>query len=165
LIKVLVILHHKENRKKCTLTPLRRRAELEVKVIRPAPGGYQPLEIEGGVLLQVGAPPLGPDDRALLDEDPCRRLVLIDSNWIKVPAILRSIRSRGPLARRSLPSEVRTAYPRRSKLFRDPPGGLATVEAIAAANAILGEFDPSFLENYHWAGEFLELNRDLFSVK
>ena len=47
------------------------------------------------------------------------------------------------LALRSLPAEVETAYPRRSKVFEDPAGGLATIEAIFAALAIRSHFSPA----------------------
>ena len=76
--------------------------------------------------------------------------------------LLRRLEPRGSLLARSLPGEIRTAYPRRSKLFRDPPRGLATVEALVSALAILGSPDFSLLEGYLWADNFLALNRDFF---
>ncbi len=158
---ILIIQHHKENRKKCTVTAIEGRPGIEVRVLRPGPSGYRPVEIEGGILLAVGAAALSPRDRALLD-GPGKRLVLIDANWVKVPGIIRALEPAGPLARRSLDPAFRTAYPRRSKVFQDPPGGLATVEAIAAAMAVLGFFDPAVLSGYVWAEKFLELNRGLF---
>jgi len=161
-VRFLAIQYHKENHKKCTLTPLRNRPDVEIQVLRPGPSGYPPFWIEGGILLAVGAPPLERSDRAILDADPGSRVVLIDGNWVKVPAILRALRARGPLVHRSLPEGIRTAYPRRSKLFVDPAGGLATVEAMAAAGAILGEPDPELLAGYTWREEFLRLNDHLF---
>jgi pre-rRNA-processing protein TSR3 len=89
-------------------------------------------------------------------------LILIDCNWARVGRLLPVFADRGPLARRSIPAEVQTAYPRRSKVFEDPAGGLATIEAIVAALAILGWPEPSLLDGFHWAGEFLERNRFLF---
>ena len=62
------------------------------------------------------------------------------------------------LERRSLPRELVTAYPRRSKLNRDPDEGLASVEALFLAAAILGEPEPDLLRHYCWSGEFLERN-------
>ncbi|MGH9362411.1 MAG: hypothetical protein ACRD2T_10885, partial [Thermoanaerobaculia bacterium] len=87
-IQVLVVQHHKENRRKCTLTPLRERGDIRVEVLRPGPGGYPPFPLPGGILLRVGAPPLEPRDRALLDASPERRLILLDANWVKVPGML-----------------------------------------------------------------------------
>jgi pre-rRNA-processing protein TSR3 len=163
-VRFLAIQHHKENHKKCTLTPLRNRPDVEIEVLRPGPGGYPQFWIEGGILLAVGAPPLERSDRAILDADPRNRVVLIDGNWIKVPGILRVLRARGPLVHRSLPEGIRTAYPRRSKIFVDPEGGLATVEAMAAAGAILGSPDPELLAGYTWREEFLKLNASLFGA-
>ena len=53
---------------------------------------------------------------------------------------------------------IRTAYPRSSKLFEDPDGGLATVEALYAAHRILGKDIHGLLDYYHWAEQFLLLN-------
>lgn len=161
---ILIIQHRKENPKKCTVTALRGRPDVEVMVLHAGPSGYPPLEIEGGILLAVDSPPLSPADRALVAPGTGGRLVLIDANWVKIPPMLWCLRSRGPLAHRSLPGSIRTAYPRRSKVFEDPAGGLATVEALAAALAILGMPDPTLLEGYVWKEEFLELNRELFGV-
>lgn len=155
--RILIIQHFKENPKKCTVTAIRDRPGIEVRVMRPGPSGYPAIEVEGGILLAVGAPPLTAGDRPLLEGD--RRLVLIDANWVKVPRILRLLKPREPLVPRSLTAEVRTAYPRRSKVFEDPPEGLASVEALAAALAILGSPDPALLDGYIWKDRFLELNR------
>jgi pre-rRNA-processing protein TSR3 len=51
-----------------------------------------------------------------------------------------------------------TAYPRKSKLFEDPERGLASVEALYAALALLGEQRQELLANYRWARTFLALN-------
>ena len=118
--------------------------------------------MEGGILLKVDAPVLEPSDRNHLEVSPESRLILIDSNWVKVPSLLRLLRVRGPMVERSLPP-IQTAYPRRSKIFQDPGGGLATVEAMMAALAILGQPDFSLLRGYRWGEEFLESNREFFS--
>jgi pre-rRNA-processing protein TSR3 len=157
--KVLILHFHKENPKKCSAEALRGRPGIEMRVVRPGAGGqYPPTELAGGILLAVGAPILSREDRAILDESPERRLVLIDANWVKVPIVLRTLAPRGPLVERTLPPDVLTAYPRKSKVREDPAGGLATVEAAAAALAILGAPDPTLLDGYLWAGEFLGKN-------
>jgi pre-rRNA-processing protein TSR3 len=158
---VLILKYHRENPKKCSVTAIEGRPGVEIRAVKPGHSGYGPIELEGGILLAVDSPPLTSADRGLLD-GPDRRLVLIDANWIRVPALLDALRPRGPLVSRSLPAEVRTAYPRRSKIHEDPAEGLATIEALAAALALLGSFDRSILDGYHWAKEFLELNRWLF---
>jgi pre-rRNA-processing protein TSR3 len=52
----------------------------------------------------------------------------------------------------------RTAYPRTSKVFRDPDGGLATIEAIFAAYVALGRDAERLLDEYRWADDFRRLN-------
>jgi pre-rRNA-processing protein TSR3 len=64
---------------------------------------------------------------------------------------------------RSVPPGVRTAYPRRSKLYQDPAGGLASVEALAAALHVLGLPPDAVLDGYRWREPFLELNRSFFA--
>jgi len=60
---------------------------------------------------------------------------------------------------RSIPPGFVTVYPRRSKTFDDPANGLASVEALFAASAVLGEENPKLLEGYLWKEQFLEGNR------
>jgi pre-rRNA-processing protein TSR3 len=61
----------------------------------------------------------------------------------------------GEPIRRSIPSQIRTAYPRTSRVFEDPPQGLASIEAVYVARRILGDDDPSLLDGYHWKQAFL----------
>ncbi len=61
----------------------------------------------------------------------------------------------------SIRARLRTAYPRRSKTFEDPGAGLASVEALFAAMALLGQPRPDLLDEYHWRERFLELNPGL----
>ena len=56
-----------------------------------------------------------------------------------------------------------TAYPRTSKLFGDPLGGLATVEAVFAAYSVLGRDVTGLLDQYHWRDEFLARNAERLS--
>lgn len=163
-VRVLVIQHHRENRKKCSLTPALGRSDMEVIVPQAGPAGYPPLPLPRGILLQVGAPPLTDADRALLVGEPERRLVLLDGNWSKIPSMLAHVRGAVGLEPRSLPSGIQTAYPRRSKVFEDPEGGLASIEALHAALAILGQRDDSWLDGYHWKREFLDRNASWLSL-
>jgi len=64
---------------------------------------------------------------------------------------------------RTLPT-WQTAYPRVSKVFDDPTGGLATIEAIFAAHTILEKDTTGLLDEYYWAEQFLELNRNRLPV-
>ena len=54
-----------------------------------------------------------------------------------------------------MPPGISTAYPRVSRNFPDPDGGLASVEALYVALRILDDDDPSILDGYHWRDEFL----------
>ena len=62
--------------------------------------------------------------------------------------------------RRRLP-ELVTAYPRRSTFAVDPRHGLASVEALYAATALLDGPCPELLAQYRWAAEFLAANPGL----
>ena len=68
--------------------------------------------------------------------------------------MIRKIRA----PRRQLPL-FETAYPRSSKLFRDPPGGLASAEALFVASLVFSRYDENLLDGYRWKEEFLEANR------
>ncbi|MFY9342057.1 MAG: hypothetical protein WAT39_06195, partial [Planctomycetota bacterium] len=85
--------------------------------------------------------------------DQAHPLLLLDSTWRWLPA-LRACVVCAPLPR-SIPAGVRTAYPRTSKVFTDPAAGLASVEALFVARALLGDRDPSLLDGYRWREQFL----------
>ena len=91
-----------------------------------------------------------------------RPLLLIDSSWRDLPRVLQGVR--GTLHRRALPPELKTAYPRRSNWFPDPAGGLASIEALHAAQTILGRRDDSLLDGYRWAEDWLRMNAGLLSA-
>lgn len=140
-LQASIIRHASENLAKCTLEPLRQRAELEFFEATP---GFQ---IDGTdmTLLEVGAPVLGPLDAG-------RKILLLDGNWKHVE-FLRSRVVGTPIVR-SLPV-IDTAYPRRNRSGLDPLVGLASVEALYLALKILGHDDPTLLADYHWREEFL----------
>jgi pre-rRNA-processing protein TSR3 len=139
---VHVIRHPKERVAKCSLRPLHGRADI---AFRRATKGFR-FDASGFVLLAVAAPELSDQDRG-------RPLLLLDSTWRHLPALERCIM--GEPLRRSLPLGIKTAYPRTSKVFADPEGGLASVEALYAAMRLLGTDDPSLLDAYRWRDEFL----------
>jgi pre-rRNA-processing protein TSR3 len=158
---LLIVQDFKENRRKCTLTPLEGRSGIEfLRLGHPArsPDG---VDLPSGILLDLQGPSLKREDRTLCST---RTLILVDSTWARVPKVLARTKaaSGSQLYLRSLPSCFRTAYPRASKLFEDPPTGLASVEAAFAATALLGEPRFDLLESYRWAREFLELNVEAF---
>jgi pre-rRNA-processing protein TSR3 len=163
-ISFLAVQDYRENRRKCTLEPLRGLAGIEiVRLPRTAPR-EAPYELPGGILLEVGAPALRPEDAALLGGGG--RIVLLDATWVRVKALKRRLKVRegDSLEPRSMPLGIQTAYPRRSKLHEDPEEGLASVEALFAASAILGAPREDFFAHYRWSQDFLALNERFFAA-
>lgn len=139
---VIIIRHPKERLSKCSLEPLRGREDVE---FIKAKEGFK-FDAGGHILLALEAPPLSSADAG-------KPLLLLDSTWRRLPQ-LESCLEGEPL-RRSLPLGIKTAYPRVSKTFTDPPGGLASVEALYVAKRIFGEEDATLLDHYRWKEEFL----------
>lgn len=144
---ILIVHDLREPAKKCSVTPL-----------RGMPGvRFEPLQ--GGRRVDAGRRIwLHPDGDELSAADRGIGVLLIDCTWRRVSKLSSFID--GELVRRRLPRLV-TAYPRRSKLVPDPVDGLASVEALYAALAILGDPHPELLNGYRWAAEFLAANPDL----
>ncbi len=138
-----IVVHPKENRRKCSLWPLRGRPDLVFVRFRPDLS----LELPGYVRLSVHGPPL-------TERDAQCGLLLLDGTWRYAEQMEKHFASVPP---RSLPG-LRTAYPRRSKLFEEPAGGLASVEALYAAYRLLGRPTDGLLDHYRWAEEFLRAN-------
>jgi pre-rRNA-processing protein TSR3 len=141
-IPTTVIRHASERLSKCSLTPLHGRPEITFLTAR----GDMRFDGTGFIVLAVDAPLLSGTDAG-------HPLLLLDSTWRLLPKLLR--RLDGAPIYRSLPSAVRTAYPRVSKVFADPLGGLASVEALYLARKLLGDDDVSLLDGYHWRDAFL----------
>ena len=141
-IRTTVIRHEKEKIRKCSLRFLHERPEMTF--LRQRPGFH--FDATGFTLLAVDAPPLSPADAG-------RPLLLLDSTWRWLPQLLACVDG-APIAR-SIPGELRTAYPRTSKVFEDPAAGLASIEALYVARKLLGDDDPSLLDGYHWKDAFL----------
>lgn len=142
LVPVTVIRHPKERISKCSLRFLHDRPEFTFLRARP---GFR-FDATGFLLLAVDAPPLDVSDRG-------HSLLLLDSTWRYLPQVAACVE--GEPIRRSIPGHVRTAYPRVSRNFEDPSGGLASIEALYLAKRLLGDDDPSLLDGYHWRDEFL----------
>jgi pre-rRNA-processing protein TSR3 len=140
--RATILVHYKERRSKCTLEPLRDRSDLAFVDFEPE----MRVPAEGHVVLEVGAP-------VITEEDAGKPLMLLDATWRLLPALRRSLE--GEFVTRSLPSGLTTAYPRRSKLEPDPDAGLASVEALHTALALLGHRDDTLLEAYRWRDAFL----------
>jgi len=147
-VDVLIFRDPRESVRKCSLTPLR--GHPHVRFVADRVSAQPPFVLEAGsrVLLH-------PDGEELSARDAGRDLLLIDCSWRRLAPMLARVE--GELSPRRLPPLV-TAYPRRNKQGEDPEAGLASVEALYAALALMGECRPELLEGYHWGEEFLSLN-------
>lgn len=141
-IPTTVIRHPKERIAKCSLRFLHDRAEMTFLRAKP---GFR-FDATGFTLLAVDAPVLSPADAG-------RPLLLLDSTWRWLPQLMACVT--GAPVLRSIPGNVRTAYPRVSKVFDDPAAGLASIEALYLARKLLGDDDPTLLDGYHWREPFL----------
>lgn len=139
----VIVRDPRENPRKCSILPLRGRADLVFLTHPAAP--VPPLD--GYVRLAADGPLLSDADR------PCG-LLLLDGSWRRVGGMARAFAA---VPARSL-TGYRTAYPRVSKQGTDPGNGLATVEALFVAYRILGRPTAGLLAHYRWAAEFLRAN-------
>jgi len=142
---MIIIVHSKERRKKCSLTP-----------IRDMPGFtfYDDLNYD----IPDNALMLHPEGAPLTKEDGDRPIVLIDATW----KYFKKIFNRDPKLKeyetRSVP-ETLTAYPRQSKFRTHPPNYLASIEVIFCVGMILGKEEYiRTIDEYYFKDEFLELN-------
>lgn len=143
-IPVTILRHPKERLSKCSLEPLKGRPE--ITFIKASKG--LKFDCTGYILLSIDAPELSPLDAG-------HPILLLDSTWRLLPDLEACLI--GVPIRRSLPSSVKTAYPRISKIFSDPLQGLASVEALYLTKYILGENDIGLLDAYHWRDKFLNI--------
>ena len=139
---VVVIRHPKERISKCSLRTLHDRAGF---TFHKATKTFR-YDATGHVLLRVGAPPIS-------EADAGHPLLLLDSTWRWLPQLEQCID--GEPIQRSIPAGVETAYPRVSRNYEDPDGGLASVEALYVALRCMGHDDPTLLDGYHWKDAFL----------
>lgn len=144
----VIIVHSKERRSKCTVAPLRGDQRLQFFRFPRRPD-----DLSGYVRLGMTGP-------ILSSADASSGLLLLDGTWRWADQMEATV---AEVPTRTLPS-LRTAYPRVSKVFHDPQEGLATVEALFAALAILGRDTTGILKNYPFAEEFLRLNPQLTTI-
>jgi pre-rRNA-processing protein TSR3 len=146
-LDVLILRDPRESTKKCSLTPLRGFPGVQFftwKIERR-------FDVGSRILLHA-------DGEEITAADAGRPLFLIDCAWRRVPQLLASCD--GDLTPRRLP-KLTTTYPRKSLTFTDPEQGLASIEALYAALALLGQPRPDLLASYRWADEFLAQNPTL----
>jgi pre-rRNA-processing protein TSR3 len=139
----VVVRHPRENVRKCSIWPLRHRADF-VFLTHPV---KDPPSLEGYIRLAA-------EGLELSAADAGYGLLLLDSSWRWLGPMSRPFLDVPP---RSL-NRFKTAFPRRSKRYDDPDNGLATVEALYLAHHILRRPTEGLLAHYRWAEQFLRLN-------
>ena len=144
---VLILRDPRESSRKCSLTALRGTSGIRFVNFHRE----RRLDARGRILLHPEGEEIGPADRG-------KPLLLLDCAWRRVPDLLASVDGE-PQARR-LP-RLATAYPRRNREGADPERGLASIEALYAALALLGDPRPDLLGGYRFAGDFLAANPGL----
>jgi len=146
----ILVVHPRENRAKCSLEPLRGRAD--VRFVKFTLKAASALELE----LHLGRDyvRLAVDGEPLSERDAAKGIVLLDGNWRFAGAMNRAF---AQVPSRSLRG-FKTAYPRTAKLRTDPEEGLASIEALYIANSILGRPTGGLLDGYHWRDPFLAAN-------
>ncbi len=148
-LRYTVVCYHREPEKKCTLHPLRGRADVEFRS-REEPGEFGP----GALLLYPDGETLTPELARELPAgagDGRVEIVLIDSRWSRAAKVLAEL---PPLRRVSLEGFVTGAERKRPP----PAGGLASVEALYVASLMFGRPDLTLLDGYHFKERFLEHN-------
>lgn len=145
----IVIRHKKENLKKCSLRGLEKRPDFRF---------YRyPLETfqaDSTYLLLT----LDADEELSLADKECGLLIL-DGTWRYARDMEKNIPALSSFKKRCLPPNLVTAYPRRQQDCPNPAQGLASIEAIAYAYAVLQRPIEGLLDQYHWKDSFLEKNR------
>ena len=151
-----IVLDHGETANKCTIIPLRARPDFRFFPVF-GQGALGPLDAP--ILLH-------PDGRCLSDIPralPVSALASVDCVWRRLPKILPRLRwVSAPAALAKVPDGFVTAYPRRGMPSADPEGGLATIEALFIAAALLGNWDVSLLSRYYFGRAFVERNAKRF---
>jgi pre-rRNA-processing protein TSR3 len=143
-LDVLILRDPREALAKCSLTPLR------------GMHGVRFVAYDRARRLQAGRRILlHPDGQELGAADRGHGLLLVDCAWRRVDELLATVD--GELVARRLPA-LATAYPRKSRVFADPARGLASIEALYAALALLARPRPELLAHYRWGASFLARN-------
>lgn len=143
----IVLRHRRENLQKCSLRGLESRPDFR---FFKYPCDTLP-DLSGYIMLAMNEPPL-----TIADAD--KGIFLLDATWRYAEKMLQFVDKHAVVERRGIPSGYRTAYPRRQDDCPAPEAGLASVEALYIAYAILGRDTSGLLDTYHWRNEFLEKN-------
>ncbi len=160
MVKTIIIRHVKENRKKCSLTPLEAREDFEFYTypscaLNASSSGAQSLanvSLDGAILLDFDGPPLSLDDRN------CSSLLLLDGTWRYAQTMRKNLPQLNSCSVRRIPDGFVTAYPRKQTDCSEPDAGLASIEALYVAYHILGWDVRGMLDSYYWRDLFLFKN-------
>lgn len=151
-LPTVVLRHRKENLKKCSLTGLESRPDID---FFRYPTDSLP-DLSGYVQLAMEAPPLSQNDAAY-------GLFLVDATWRYAEKMDAYVAAQQTVVKRSLPGDWRTAYPRKQEDCPSPEHGLASVEALFAAYTILGWPTEGLLDHYYWKDQFIQKNSKLIN--
>lgn len=141
----IIIRHTKENKKKCSLTPLEKRADMlffEYPLKAPLP------QLEDYILLDL-------DGEELSKSDSNKGLLILDGTWRYAKKMREAIPALSRCLVRKIPGHYRTAYPRKQTDCFDPERGLASLEAIYIAYHLMGRSTAGLLDAYYWRQQFL----------
>lgn len=150
-----VILDAGETVNKCTIAPLSERSDFRLFHVK---GANRLGPLHSPILLHHEGKCLTELRQSLLS---LTGLATIDCVWRRLEYLIGRIEGPLPLLAR-IPDGFVTAYPRKSSLNTDPEGGLATIEAIFVASALLGNWDVSLLSKYYFGRNFVKLNAKRF---
>ncbi len=153
-LPTIIYRHRKENLKKCSLRGLENRSDIHFYTYPQTPLP----DLSSYILLTLDAP-------LLSQEDNLYGIFLIDGTWKHADTMYRHVKKNHTFLERSLPSHLKTAYPRRQEDCIDPERGLASVEALMASYVLLGKDPSGLLDHYHWKNEFLAKNPELLQPR
>jgi ribosome biogenesis protein Tsr3 len=144
---MIIILHSHEDRKKCSLSPIR---DLPQFTYFPDTKFTLP---EKALILHPDGPPLDHNDR---DRD----LVLIDATWKYHQRIMNREPVLATFEQRSIEGFT-TVFPRKDRAGKSHPTNyLASIEVIIATGLILQRSEyTDVIKYYHFGEEFLSVNK------
>ncbi len=156
-----ILIDHSETSNKCTILPLSYRPDFKItRFPRQITAKPPRLRLQSQLLLHPAGTPINDymRDRPAF----AGSLAAIDCIWRRLDPIINAIANPLPLLV-GLPPGFVTAYPRQSRHDFDPEGGLATIEALFIASALLGHWDETLLCEYFFGQTFLDLNHQRFA--
>lgn len=145
-----VIIMDKESRKKCSIYPLSYREDMNF-IHSSIVENFDENHFKDFIFLHVDGEPLS-------EKDKDYPILLVDASWKRAMKIAKYPALQN-LRMRSL-SGISTSYPRVSKIYPMPHGGLASIEAFYLTRLIQGRASMDLLAHYHWKEKFLEDNKE-----